>query len=80
MPAVTREAPPPGALRGRLPALFATGDLEARLELALDPAKDHVLLCGNPAMITEVQAVLGARGLAKHRPRKPGHITIESYW
>lgn len=80
VPAVTREAPPPGALRGRLPALFATGDLEARLELALDPAKDHVLLCGNPAMITEVQAVLGARGLAKHRPRKPGHITIESYW
>ena len=31
-------------------------------------------------MISEVTAVLKERGLEKHRPRKPGHITIESYW
>jgi ferredoxin--NADP+ reductase len=65
---------------GRLPALIASGELERRLDLELDRARDHVLLCGNPAMITEVQALLGSRGLEKHRPRKPGHITIESYW
>jgi ferredoxin--NADP+ reductase len=46
----------------------------------MDPANTHVLICGNPAMIAEVQAVLGERGLQKHRPRKPGHVTIESYW
>jgi ferredoxin--NADP+ reductase len=80
LPAVTREAPPPAALSGRLPALIASGELERRLELGFDPARDHVLCCGNPAMIGEVQSVLGARGLEKHRPRKPGHITIESYW
>jgi ferredoxin--NADP+ reductase len=78
--AVTRDAPPPGVLSGRLPALIASGELEKRLELAFDPARDHVLLCGNPAMISEVQTLLGSRGLEKHRPRKPGHITIESYW
>lgn len=78
--AVTRDAPPPGVLSGRLPALIASGELEKRLELAFDPARDHVLLCGNPAMISEVQTLLGSRGLQKHRPRKPGHITIESYW
>ncbi len=80
VPALTREAPPSGALAGRLPALLASGELEQQLSLAIDPALDHVLLCGNPAMIDEVQTVLGARGLNKHRPRKPGHITIESYW
>jgi ferredoxin--NADP+ reductase len=78
--AVTREAAPPGVLSGRLPALLASGELERRLDLELDRARDHVLLCGNPAMITEVQALLGTRGLDKHRPRKPGHVTIESYW
>ena len=78
--AVTRDAPPPGVFSGRLPALIASGELEQRLELSIDPARDHVLLCGNPAMIGEVQTLLGSRGLDKHRPRKPGHITIESYW
>ena len=80
VPAVTREAPPAGVLSGRVPALIASGELERQLDLRFDPARDHVLLCGNPAMITEVQALLGSRGLDKHRPRKPGHITIESYW
>jgi ferredoxin--NADP+ reductase len=80
LPLLTGDAPPAGGLSGRLPALIASGELEARLGLRLDPARDHVLLCGNPGMITEAQAMLGARGLDKHRPRKPGHITIESYW
>jgi ferredoxin--NADP+ reductase len=79
-PAVTREAPPAGVLSGRLPALIASGELEKSLALGFEVARDHVLMCGNPAMIAEVQSELGARGLQKHRPRKPGHITIESYW
>jgi ferredoxin--NADP+ reductase len=80
LPLLTGDPPPAGGLSGRLPALIESGQLEARVGLRFDPALDHVLLCGNPGMISEVQAVLGARGLDKHRPRKPGHITIESYW
>jgi ferredoxin/flavodoxin---NADP+ reductase len=80
VPLLTRDAPPAGGLSGRLPALIESGELEARLGMRFDPARDHVLLCGNPGMISEVQAVLGGRGLEKHRPRKPGHVTIESYW
>jgi len=80
LPLVTREAPPPNGLAGRLPALIESGVLEQRVGLEFAASSDHVLLCGNPAMISEVQAVLGSRGLEKHRPRKPGHITIESYW
>ena len=80
LPLVTREAAPPGALSGRLPELIVSGELERRVMLPLAAADAHVLLCGNPAMITDAQQVLGERGLHKHRPRKPGHITIESYW
>jgi hypothetical protein len=31
-------------------------------------------------MLKDVQAVLLARGLRKHRRRVPGHITVESFW
>jgi ferredoxin/flavodoxin---NADP+ reductase len=80
LPVVTREAAPVGVQRGRLPALIVGGELERAVGLALEPEGTHVLLCGNPAMIGEVQAVLEARGMHKHRPRKPGHISFESYW
>jgi ferredoxin--NADP+ reductase len=38
------------------------------------------MLCGNPAMITDATALLGERGMRRHRTRKPGHITVEKYW
>jgi len=80
LPVVSRESAPPGALSGRLPALLESGELERLAGLALEPEGTHVLLCGNPAMITDVQALLERRGMHKHRPRKPGHISFESYW
>jgi len=80
LPAITREAPPAGVLAGRLPQLVASGALERSAGVELSPLDSHVLLCGNPDMLNEVQAVLAERGMQKHRPRKPGHITLESYW
>jgi ferredoxin--NADP+ reductase len=80
VPTVSRDPAPPGALQGRLPALIASGELERLAALSLEPEGTHVLLCGNPAMISDVQALLEGRGMHKHRPRKPGHISFESYW
>jgi ferredoxin--NADP+ reductase len=80
VPVVSREAAPSGALAGRLPQLIASGELERRAELGLTLEHSHVLLCGNPSMITDVTAVLAERGMQKHRPRKPGHFSFESYW
>jgi ferredoxin--NADP+ reductase len=80
LPLLTREAPPSHAMSGRLPQLLASGELERRVGLELAPESSHALLCGNPAMIAEVAEVLSSRGLHKHRPRKPGHFTFESYW
>lgn len=77
---LTRQAATPPQLTGRIPALFESGELEAAAGLTLDGSRSHLMLCGNPAMIAEVTGVLGRRGLTKHRRRRPGHITTETYW
>jgi ferredoxin/flavodoxin---NADP+ reductase len=80
VPLVSREEPGPGALRGRVTDALASGELEASAGLALSPEHGHVLLCGNPQMIADVEQALGARGLRHHRKRTPGQITVERYW
>jgi ferredoxin/flavodoxin---NADP+ reductase len=68
-----------GVLSGRIPAALGDGRLETAAGVALDEAS-HVMLCGNPEMLKDTQAVLQERGLRKHRRRTPGHITVESFW
>ena len=79
VPVVSRESHP-GALPGRIPALIADGRLELRAGAALTADNAHAMLCGNPAMVDDVQAVLAGRGMKRHRRREPGHITLETYW
>lgn len=69
-----------GALAGRVPDAIRDGRLERAAQAALDAARSHVMLCGNPAMVSDVTAALEARGMLKHRRRAPGHITVETYW
>jgi len=78
VPLVTREAHP-DALRARIPAALASGEIERRVGLELRPEDAHVMLCGNSAMIEETRERLEARGLRRHRRREPGHITVEKY-
>ena len=79
IPFVSRE-PHPGAMRGRIPAAIADGSLERKANTALLVETAHCMLCGNPEMVADTVAVLKARGLRKHRPKHPGHITVEAYW
>lgn len=67
-------------LTGRITEALRNGTLEKKVGLRLEANDNHVLLCGNPAMIEETQELLGERGMVKHRVRKPGQITFESYW
>ena len=67
-------------LRGRIPALITSGQLQERAGLIFDAGQSHVLLCGNPEMIRDTTEALKAFGLRKHRQRAPGHITTEKYW
>src|SRR6476620_11521089 len=68
------------ALAGRIPAAIDDGRLEARVGLSLTPENAHAMLCGNPAMVDDVQKVLAACGMRRHRRKEPGHITLEAYW
>jgi len=79
LPMVSREDDE-RALRGRIPANLTNGHLERAAGVTIDPAQSHILLCGNPDMIRDTMDVLAGRGLRKHRVRKPGHISTETYW
>jgi ferredoxin--NADP+ reductase len=79
VPIVSRETHP-GALAGRIPDAISDGRLEAWTGLPLTADNAHVMLCGNPDMVRDTQAVLDRRGMRRHRRREPGHVTLETYW
>jgi ferredoxin--NADP+ reductase len=80
VPVVSREPAASGVVHGRITTALEDGSLEAYAGQVLGPERSHLMLCGNPAMVEELTRLLEARGLRKHRQRKPGHITTEKYW
>jgi len=46
----------------------------------LNPQKDHVFLCGNPAMIEDVEKMLTEKEYSVHSRRNPGNLHLEKYW
>ncbi len=79
VPFVSRE-PHKGALSGRIPEAIRDGRLEAWTGVPLTAENAHAMLCGNPDMVRDTQAVLEQRGMRRHRRREPGHFTLETYW
>lgn len=77
-PIVTREAHS-GALSKRLPELISSGELQHACQQKLN-GRSQVMICGNPAMITDTRAQLETLGLIKNLRRTPGNITVEQYW
>lgn len=80
VPVVSREPDAVGVVHGRVTTALEDGRLEKIAGRLPDPALDHAMLCGNPAMLDEMQALLEARGLEVNRRKKPGQITVERYW
>ncbi len=68
--------------RGRVTAMFSDGTYEKALGSKLNPASDHVFLCGNPAMIDQLEKELVERdGFVVKSPRqKDGNLHFERYW
>jgi ferredoxin--NADP+ reductase len=61
-PTVTRES---FRNEGRITTLMESGKLFADIGLApLDPATDRAMICGSPAMLADISAILDARGFA----------------
>ena len=64
----------------RLTTLLTSGELEQRTRITLDPSRSRVMLCGNPAMVTEMRQLLSLRGFAAGRRGVPGNLAVENYW
>jgi ferredoxin--NADP+ reductase len=74
-PTVTRES---YEHMGRVTELMESGKLFADLGLpALDPAQDRAMICGSPAMLRDLKAMLEARGFKEGNTSKPGDFVIE---
>lgn len=80
VPVVSREPESPGVLHGRVTTVLTSGALEAAAGLTLAADRSHVCLCGNPDMIKEMAELCAARGLPRHRQRRPGNVSSESFW
>ncbi len=79
VPMVSREVCE-GALCSRIPATIEDGRLERLAALTIEPDHAQVMICGNPDMVRDTQAVLKGRGLLRNRRGHPGQITVENYW
>ncbi|MGE4341332.1 MAG: ferredoxin--NADP reductase [Pigmentiphaga sp.] len=79
VPVVTRESVP-GMLDRRLTTLLDDGGLERHTGLALEPADNCVMLCGNPEMVTDLRKRLQDRGFRAPRRGQPGNLAVENYW
>jgi len=75
LPIVSRADNEWDGARGHIQSLF-----DAK-QITVDPDKDHVFLCGNPAMITDMETRLQAIGLTEHGKKNPsGKLHVEKYW
>lgn len=76
---VTREANPEG-IAGRVTDALSNGQLEEKSGMAISAENSAVMLCGNHAMINDMQALLKTRGMGKHLRHKAGNIVTEQYF
>ncbi len=74
-PTVTREA---FRNQGRIPDLIKNGKLFADLGLpAFDIERDRVMLCGSPAMLADLRAIMDGMGWKEGSTTGAGHYVIE---
>jgi ferredoxin--NADP+ reductase len=65
---------------GHVQSLWTDGALARAWGSAPTPADTHVLLCGNPAMIDGMTALLQSEGFRVHDKQNPGQVHVERYW
>ena len=74
-PTVTRE---PFRTQGRISLALESGKLHADLGLPpLDRAADRFMMCGSPAMLADLRAILETRGFSEGNTGEPGDFVIE---
>ena len=72
---VSRTDPEWSGPAGRVQRLFEDKTV------ALDAERDHVFICGNPAMIDETEKLLAGIGYSVNSKKNPsGKLHLEKYW
>lgn len=63
-------------LKGRVQRLFEDGTVKT------DPSKSRIYLCGNPAMIEDMEKHLADKGFTVHHAKRnpEGRLHLEKYW
>ena len=74
------EPVPWGGPAGYVQDLWLGDDLEEAWGDRPTPESSRVFLCGNPAMIDDMVAVLAGEGFMEHSRKNPGHVFVERYW
>lgn len=67
-------------LRGRVQQVLDPQRFLQQAGAPLDPGQCTVFLCGNPAMIRDVEALLRPLGFRRGDARCPGNLHYERYW
>ncbi len=82
LPTVTREPADSNwqGLRGRPQLLLQPEAFEQHAGTPLDPAQCHVMLCGNPSMVDDIEQHLQPLGFRHHTQEQPGNLHFERYW
>jgi ferredoxin--NADP+ reductase len=72
---VSREDPFEDVRRGYVQEFLKDGTVRT------DPEKDHVFVCGNPAMIEDVEESMIKKGYVTNSKKNPeGSLHLEKYW
>jgi ferredoxin--NADP+ reductase len=81
LPTLTgNDGTPASVPKGRITTRLHDGSLERAVGLPIDVADSRLMICGNPSMIKETRALLGARGMAPVRRETPGQFIVENFW
>jgi ferredoxin--NADP+ reductase len=65
---------------GHLQDYWASRPLDAVWGFHPSPADTDFFLCGNPAMVEAMAALLGEEGFTEHTKKAPGQVHFEKYW
>ncbi len=82
-PILSRPAEEPAPWHGRtghVQDLWHGHVLDALWGFAPTPENTHIFLCGSPAMIEDMAALLASEGYLEHTRKQPGQVHIERYW
>lgn len=83
LPIVSRPAEEPTAwtgATGHVQSLWTGGALERAWGVKPTPADTHVFLCGSPAMIGDMEALLTGEGFTVQEKGRQGQVHAEKYW